>query len=58
MGLRVAVDGDGFLVAGEAAAGQHDDIAVVNRFLAHLECRNFARATRRAYAYHVLNFLR
>src|SRR6185503_2076594 len=57
MGLRVAGDGDVFLIAGEVA-GQRDDVAMVNRFLAHLKGRNFARATRRAYAYDVLNFLR
>src|ERR1700741_5585031 len=58
MGLRVAGDGDVFLRAGEVAAGQRDDVAMVNRFLAHLKGRNFARATRRAYAFDVLNFLR
>lgn len=58
MGLRVAGDGDVFLIAGEVATGQRDDVAMVNRFLAHLKGRNFARATRRAYAYDVLNFLR
>lgn len=57
MGLRVIGDGDEFVVGGEAA-GQGVDVAVVNRFLAHLQGRNFARATRRAYAYDVLNFLR
>jgi hypothetical protein len=30
MGLRVAGDGDVFLVAGDVAAGQHDDIASVD----------------------------
>ena len=58
MGLRVAGDGDVFLIAGEVATRQRDDVAMVNRFLAHLKGRNFARATRRAYAYDVLNFLR
>ena len=57
MGLRVISDGDAFLVSG-GAAGQRDDVGTVNRFLAHLQGRNFARATRRAYAYDVLNFLR
>ena len=57
MGLRVISDGDAFLVSG-GAAGQRDDVGTVNRFLAHLEGRNFAGATRRAYAYDVLNFLR
>jgi integrase/recombinase XerC len=58
MGLRVAGDGDVFLLAGDVATGQRDDVAMVNRFLAHLKGRNFARATRRAYAFDVLNFLR
>lgn len=58
MRLRVAGDGDVFLVGGDVAAGQCDDIEMVNRFLAHLKGRNFARATRRAYAYDALNFLR
>jgi len=57
MGLRVTCDGDGFLLAG-AAAAQGDDVATANRFLTHLKGRNFARATSRAYAYDVLNFLR
>jgi site-specific recombinase XerD len=57
MGLRVTVDGDVFAVAGDSGR-QHADVAVVNRFLAHLRIRNFARATRRAYAYDLLNFLR
>ena len=57
MGLRVADDGDVFLLTDEVA-GQRDDVAMSNRFLAHLKGRNFARATRRAYAYDVLNFLR
>ncbi|MGH3851549.1 MAG: site-specific integrase [Pseudonocardiaceae bacterium] len=58
MGLRVAGDGDVFLLSGDVATGQRDDIAMVNRFLAHLKGRNFARATRRAYAYDALNFMR
>jgi integrase/recombinase XerC len=58
MGLRVAGDGDVFLLAGEVAAGQRDDVAMVNRFLAHLKGRNFALTTRRAYAFDMLNFLR
>ena len=57
MELRVADDGDVFLLTDEVA-GQRDDVAMSNRFLAHLKGRNFARATRRAYAYDVLNFLR
>ena len=58
MGLRVTGDGDVLLLAGDVASGQRDDVAMVNGFLAHLKGRNFARATRRAYAYDVLNFLR
>ena len=58
MGLRVTGDGEVFLLAGDVASGQRDDVAMVNGFLAHLKRRNFARATRRAYAYDVLNFLR
>jgi site-specific recombinase XerD len=54
MALRVAAYGDVFLIAGEVS----DDVVVANRFLTHLKGRNFARATRRAYAYDVLNFLR
>lgn len=46
MGLRVAGDGDVFLLAGEVSTGQHDDVAVVNRFLVHLKGRNFAWAAR------------
>jgi site-specific recombinase XerD len=57
MELRVIGDGEEFVVGGEAIR-QRRDIAVVNRFLAHLRDRNFALATRRAYAYDVLNFLR
>lgn len=57
MGLRVTDAGEVFVVSGEAA-GLDSDVAVVNRFLAHLQGRNFARSTQRAYAYDVLNFLR
>jgi site-specific recombinase XerD len=57
MGLRVTSDGDVFLLVGEDT-GQRDDVATVNKFLTHLKTRNFARATRRAYAYDALNFLR
>jgi integrase/recombinase XerC len=45
MGLRVAGEEDVFLLAGDVATGQRDDVALVNRFLAHLKGRNFARAT-------------
>jgi integrase len=58
MGLRVTGDGETFVVGGEVAGRRGEDVAVVNRFLAHLQGRNFARATRRAYAYDMLNFLR
>jgi integrase/recombinase XerC len=53
--LRVdRVDGAFVLAAGRV----DDDVALANRFLAHLGTRNFAVATRRAYAYDLLNFLR
>jgi integrase/recombinase XerC len=48
----------------EAAAGGHllvgpgGDVELANRFLDHLTGRNFAAATRRAYAYDLLSFLR
>jgi site-specific recombinase XerD len=55
--LRVVRVEHGFVVTGDdAAAG--GDVALVNRFLAHLGARNFSAATQRAYAYDVLNFLR
>jgi len=57
MGLRVIDTDELFVVSGEAAE-RDADVAVANRFLAHLQGRNFARATQRAYAYDVLNFLR
>jgi site-specific recombinase XerD len=44
--------------AGHRLAGGGVDIAVVNRFLEHLSARNFAVATRRAYAYDLLVFAR
>lgn len=54
MGLQVARSGDGHILTGAAdAAGE-----VVNGFLAHLTTRNFSPATRRAYAFDLLNFLR
>jgi site-specific recombinase XerD len=54
--LRVdRVDG-AFVLAGADRAVC--DVELVNRFLAHLGTRNFAVATRRAYAYDLLNFLR
>ena len=44
MRLRVAGDGEVVLLAGDVATGRCDDVAMVNRFLAHLKGRNFARA--------------
>ena len=43
---------------GERLVGGGDDVALVNGFLEHLSRRNFAAATRRAYAYDLLNFVR
>jgi len=45
-------------VGGARLAGGGDDVVLVNGFLEHLSRRNFAVATRRAYAYDLLNFLR
>ncbi|MDE8671058.1 site-specific integrase [Pseudarthrobacter sp. H3Y2-7] len=54
MGLQVARSEDGHILTGAAdAAGE-----LVNGFLAHLTTRNFSPATRRAYAFDLLNFLR
>ena len=39
-------------------AGGGGDVTVVNQFLDHLAARNFSAATRRAYAYDLLNFVR
>jgi integrase/recombinase XerC len=44
--------------AGCRLAGDGLDVALVNRFLEHLSARNFAVATRRAYAYDLLIFAR
>jgi integrase/recombinase XerC len=55
--LRVDRVDDTFVVDGEGARAGHD-LSLVNRFLAHLGTRNFSVATRRAYAYDLLNFLR
>ncbi|CAN5705437.1 hypothetical protein BH24ACT13_BH24ACT13_14110 [soil metagenome] len=53
MDLRVeCVDG------GHVVAGAGVDVELVNGFLAHLSVRNFAAATRRAYAFDLLDFLR
>src|SRR3954468_15676524 len=45
---------DGFRVVG----GRPDDVEVVNGFLGHLRTRAFAPLTVRAYAFHLLSFLR
>jgi integrase/recombinase XerC len=44
--------------AGCRLAGDGLDVVLVNRFLEHLSARNFAVATRRAYAYDLLIFAR
>lgn len=49
------------VVAGEGGhqlAGGSDGLGVANAFLAPLSVRNFSAATRRAYAYDLLKFLR
>ncbi|MGH3966133.1 MAG: tyrosine-type recombinase/integrase [Pseudonocardiaceae bacterium] len=43
---------------GHRLVGDGADVELVNRFLEHLSVRNFASATRRAYAYDLLNFAR
>jgi integrase/recombinase XerC len=53
MSVRVEFDDGVHLLAGAGA-----DVELANRFLAHLSVRGFAPATRRAYAYDLLNFLR
>ena len=53
MGLRVVAD-----TAGHRIEGGGVDDGVVNAFLEHLSVRNFSPATRRAYAFDLLNFLR
>jgi integrase/recombinase XerC len=53
MGLRVVSGSTGHRIEGTA-----DDVDVVNAFLNHLSVRNFSLATRRAYAFDLLNFLR
>ena len=53
MSVRVVFDGGGHVLEGSGA-----EVALANRFLAHLTVRGFAPATRRAYAYDLLNFLR
>jgi integrase/recombinase XerC len=44
--------------AGHRIEGVGGDVDVVNAFLDHLSVRNFSAATRRAYAFDLLNFLR
>ena len=51
MRLRVERTDDGHRLAGEGV-----DVELVNRFLGHLSTRNFAAATRRAYAFDLLIF--
>jgi len=53
MDLCVVADNDGHRLAGDGV-----DVALVNQFLEHLSTRNFAAATRRAYAYDLLCFER
>ena len=53
MTLTVRPTAEGHRLFGDGA-----DVELANRFLAHLSARNFAVATRRAYAFDVLNFLR
>jgi integrase/recombinase XerC len=45
-------------IEGHRLVGAGTDVELANRFLTHLGTRNFAPATRRAYAYDLLNFLR
>src|SRR5829696_8001895 len=53
MMLRVVAAADGHRLVGSGV-----DVELVNRFLTHLAGRNFAAATRRAYAFNVLSFIR
>ncbi len=53
MELRVVAGPDGHRLVGPGG-----DVELVNRFLVHLGSRNFAAATRRAYAFDLLAFLR
>lgn len=43
---------------GHRLDGPGEDIALANQFLAHLATRQFAKATVRTYAFHLLGFLR
>jgi hypothetical protein len=54
MDVQVVADEGGHRVSGEGCA----DLDLVNAFLAHLSVRYFSLATRRAYAYDLLTFLR
>jgi site-specific recombinase XerD len=53
MGFSVVADSVGHRIVGPGG-----DVDVVNGFLEHLSVRNFSPATRRAYAFDLLNFLR
>ena len=53
MSVRVVFDDGVHLLDGAGV-----EVELANRFLAHLSVRGFAPATRRAYAYDLLNFLR
>jgi len=53
MGLHVEAGAEGHRLVGPGG-----DVELVNRFLAHLSVRNLAAATRRAYAFDLLSFLR
>src|SRR5437879_10856245 len=53
MGLRVVADRTSHRIEGDSG-----DVEVINAFLKHLSIRNFSAATRRAYAFDLLNFLR
>jgi site-specific recombinase XerD len=53
MDLQVRRGDDGHRLYGDGG-----DVGLVNRYLAHLAARGFSRATVRAYAFDILNFLR
>jgi integrase/recombinase XerC len=53
MDLHVSAD-----LGGQRLVGDGADVELINRFLEHLSARNFSAATRRAYAYDLLNFAR
>lgn len=44
--------------SGHRLSGEVGDVELANRFLDHLSVRNFSPATRRAYSYDLLNFMR